>query len=411
MSTAIALTPDNARQELAGLPRIARLGLRVALQLRIGSLVIETPEGRRFVVNGSEPGPNAEVKIRTWSFIKRLLNGADVGVAESYMADEWSSPDVTTFLELFCRNRDATFDMLRGSPVFRMMTRLRHWLNRNTRKGSRRNISAHYDLGNAFYREWLDPSMTYSSALFEGGINDLEQAQRRKYASLAEETGIRPEHHVLEIGCGWGGFAEYVAGEIGARVTALTISREQFDFTSRRMQENGLAERVEVRLQDYRDETSLYDRIASIEMFEAVGERYWQTYFRKVAECLKAGGRAGLQIITIQDDLFEDYRRTPDFIQRHVFPGGMLPPPSALAELGERMGLQLGGQKIFGLDYARTLEEWRHRFWSAWPRIRPLGFDERFKRLWEFYFHYCEAGFRSGNIDVRQMIYVKGPAT
>lgn len=407
MSTAIALTPENARQALAGLPRLARLGMRVALNLKVGSLTIETPEGRLFLVQGQQPGPDAHVKILSWRFIRRLLSGSDVGVGESYMMGEWTSSDVTTFLELFCRNRDATADMLRGSPLFRMMIRVRHWLNRNTRTGSRRNISAHYDLGNAFYKEWLDPTMTYSSALYDGGVNDLEQAQRRKYRALAEETGINPDHHVLEIGCGWGGFAEYVAGEIGARVTALTISREQYDFACKRMQDGGLNDRVTVKLQDYRDETSQYDRIASIEMFEAVGEQFWQTYFQKVAGCLKAGGRAGLQIITIQDTLFDDYRRTPDFIQRHVFPGGMLPPPGVLADLGERTGLKLAAERIFGHDYARTLEEWRQRFRAAWPRISPLGFDDRFKRLWEFYFHYCEAGFRSGNIDVRQMIYVK----
>ncbi|WP_428696343.1 class I SAM-dependent methyltransferase [Stappia sp.] len=407
MSTAIALTPENARQALAGLPRLARLGMRVALNLKVGSLTIETPEGRLFLVQGQQPGPDAHVKILSWRFIRRLLSGSDVGVGESYMMGEWTSSDVTTFLELFCRNRDATADMLRGSPLFRMMIRVRHWLNRNTRTGSRRNISAHYDLGNAFYKEWLDPTMTYSSALYDGGVNDLEQAQRRKYRALAEETGINPDHHVLEIGCGWGGFAEYVAGEIGARVTALTISREQYDFACKRMQDGGLNDRVTVKLQDYRDETSQYDRVASIEMFEAVGEQFWQTYFQKVAGCLKAGGRAGLQIITIQDTLFDDYRRTPDFIQRHVFPGGMLPPPGVLADLGERTGLKLAAERIFGHDYARTLEEWRQRFRAAWPRISPLGFDDRFKRLWEFYFHYCEAGFRSGNIDVRQMIYVK----
>ncbi|GGE94004.1 class I SAM-dependent methyltransferase [Stappia taiwanensis] len=409
MSSAMLLTPDNARQALAGLPRLGKLSLRVAMGLRHGSLDITTPEGRRYLVRGAEPGPAADVTIHSWRFARRLISGADVGVGEAYMAGEWTSTDVTTFLELFCINRDATADLLRGTRVYRMMIRLRHWLNRNTRSGSRRNISSHYDLGNDFYREWLDPSMTYSSALFEGGINDLEQAQRRKYHSLVAETDIRPNHHVLEIGCGWGGFAEYVAREVGARVTALTISREQYDFACQRMQDNGLAEKVEIKLQDYRDETRQYDRIASIEMFEAVGESYWQTYFRQLSTCLKAGGRAGLQIITIQDRFFEDYRKTPDFIQRHVFPGGMLPPPGALAALGNHTGLELAAQKIFGHDYARTLEVWRQRFRDAWPRIRPLGFDERFKRLWEFYFHYCEAGFRSGNIDVRQMIYVKAP--
>ncbi|MBA5776438.1 class I SAM-dependent methyltransferase [Stappia sp. F7233] len=407
MPDAIVLDRDNARKHLKGLPRLARLGLSIALRLRYGSLTVTVPDGRTFRIPGKERGPDADLTIHHWGFARRLVDGGDIGVGESFMAGEWSSRDVTTFLELFCVNRDATIEAVSGRPLFRALTRLRHWLNRNTRTGSRRNISSHYDLGNAFYREWLDPSMTYSSALFEAGINDLEQAQKQKYRALADAAEIRPGDHVLEIGCGWGGFAEHVAREREAKVTALTISREQFDFARKRVFDAGLTERVTVKFQDYRDETGIYDRIASIEMFEAVGEQYWPAFFQKLGDCLKAGGRAGLQIITIQDQMFDDYRRTPDFIQRYIFPGGMLPPPGRLQELGRRIGLDLANQRVFGQDYARTLQEWRSRFAEAWPRISNLGFDDRFRRLWEFYLHYCEAGFRSGNIDVRQMVYVK----
>lgn len=407
LSSAIKVTPDNARQVLAGLPRIVRMGMRIVLGLEHGRLTITTPDGRCFLIEGKHPGPDGVVSVHDWRFVRMAVEGGDIGVGEAFMLGYWSSPDVTTFLELFCVNRDATEKKLQGSALFRIAISIRHWFNRNTRKGSRRNISAHYDLGNAFYREWLDPSMTYSSGLYEGRAATLEEAQAQKYKALAEAADIRPGHKVLEIGCGWGGFAEYAAREVGAHVKALTISREQFDYARERMFKAGLNDKVEVAFQDYRDERGVYDRIASIEMFEAVGREYWPTYFEKVATCLKPGGMAGLQIITIQDRMFADYARRPDFIQRYIFPGGMLPPPGKLTEIGGKTGLSLKAQKIFGEDYARTLAEWRDRFREAWPRISPLGFDERFKRLWEFYFHYCEAGFRAGNIDVRQMVYVK----
>jgi len=407
MTQLVIVSRDNAKQAMSGIPRMARMGFKILMKLQIGSLLVTVPDGRQYLFKGTEPGPAAEVVIHDWKFVNMVLQGGDVGVGEAFMAGYWSSPDTTTFLELFCINRDATLEALKGKPFARFMLGVRHWLNANTRKGSQRNISAHYDLGNAFYKEWLDPSMTYSSAIFDERTNDLEAAQQLKYASLVRETDIRPGHDVLEIGCGWGGFAEFVGKEVGANVKALTISREQYDYARERIFKAGLNEKVNVVFQDYRDERSTFDRIASIEMFEAVGERYWPTYFQQLSACLKPGGRAGLQIITIQDRMFEDYRSSPDFIQRHIFPGGMLPPPGKLAEIGKHLGLNLEEQKIFGQDYARTLAEWRMRFREAWPRISPLGFDERFKRLWEFYLHYCEAGFRSGNIDVRQMVYVK----
>lgn len=407
MTEPTILTADNARKSLTGLPRLTRAGLKMMLSLQYGSLLVTMPDGRAYQINGTEPGPDAVLEIHDWRFARKVIQGGDVGVGEAYMAGYWSSPDVTAFLELFCINRDATLEALKARPLVQLAFSVRHWLNSNTKRGSKRNISAHYDLGNAFYREWLDPSMTYSSAIFDETTKDLEAAQTLKYASLARETEISPDHQVLEIGCGWGGFAEFVGREIGARVKALTISQEQYDFARERIFKAGLNEKVDVCFQDYRDERGKFDRIASIEMFEAVGERYWPTYFRQLSECLKPGGRAGLQIITIQDRMFEDYRKGTDFIQRHIFPGGMLPPPGKLEEIGRTLGLDLKEQRIFGQDYARTLSEWRVRFRDAWPRIRPLGFDDRFKRLWEFYLHYCEAGFRAGNIDVRQMVYEK----
>lgn len=407
MSEPIVLTQDNFRKELKGTPRLARMAASLALKIRYGSLEVQFPNGRTYLIEGREIGPHGVLKIHNWRFFRMAVQAGDVGVGEAFMAGYWSSPDVTTFLEVFCINQESTLEALQGRPFSRFLLSIRHWLNSNTKRGSKRNISAHYDLGNAFYKEWLDPSMTYSSAIYSNETNNLEQAQAEKYASLVRQTGIGPDHRVLEIGCGWGGFAEHVAKTVGAHVRALTISREQYDYARERIFKAGLTEKVEVVFQDYRDERGVFDRIASIEMFEAVGEKYWPTYFEQLSRCLKPGGRAGLQIITIQDKMFEDYRRGTDFIQRYIFPGGMLPPPERLRDIGKSLGLDLEDQKIFGQDYARTLAEWRQRFRAAWPQIRPLGFDERFKRLWEFYLHYCEAGFRSGNIDVRQMVYVK----
>ncbi len=247
--------------------------------------------------------------------------------------------------------------------------------------------------------------MTYSSALYDGGANDLESAQTAKYRALARGMGIGPGDHVLEIGCGWGGFAEFAAREIGCRVTGLTISGEQHVYANERIARAGLTDKVDIKFQDYRDETGRYDRIASIEMFEAVGEKYWPVFFGKMKQCLNGGGTAGLQIITISEKSFPIYRRQPDFIQRYVFPGGMLPTPAILRALGEGHGLSFLREHVFPQDYARTLAEWRQRFRASWDRIRPMGFDERFKKLWEFYLHYCEAGFRAEYIDVRQVVF------
>ena len=391
-------TPD-----LSGLPYFLRLLMPVTARLKWGSVTLTLPDGRRVRVEGSESGKHAEIVIRDYRCFARLLRKANTGFAEGYLANEWDSPDLEAVLEVFARNADRMRELYEGRWWSKLADRALHLLNRNTRAGAKRNIHAHYDLGNKFYERWLDPSMTYSSAKFERPEQSLTEAQRNKYATLARRIGLKPEHSLLEIGCGWGGFAEFAAKEIGCKVTGITISREQHDFAKRRLQAAGLADRTEIRLQDYRDTDGIFDRIASIEMFEAVGEEYWPAFFGKVRGLLAPGGIAGLQIITIDERYFSAYRRSVDFIQKYVFPGGMLPSPTVLRAHVEEAGLEWRDNATFGLDYARTLSVWRDRFQSAWGDIRTMGFDERFKRLWNYYLSYCEAGFRAGAIDVTQI--------
>jgi cyclopropane-fatty-acyl-phospholipid synthase len=294
-----------------------------------------------------------------------------------------------------------------GNPCMALVNLIQHALRTNSRLGSKKNIHAHYDLGNAFYSRWLDPTMTYSAAIYEKPGELLAEAQNRKYQALCAGMALHPDHHVLEIGCGWGGFAEFAAKEVGAKVTAITISEEQFRFAKERMFKEGLNERADIRLIDYRDVDGQFDRVASIEMFEAVGEKYWPTYFDKIRESLPAGGIAGLQIITIKDELFDHYRRTPDFIQKYIFPGGMLPSEERLKAETDRAGLSWAGINRFGQNYADTLAEWGDRFEAAWDEIKHLGFDERFRKLWKFYLSYCEAGFRTERTDVVQLNLAK----
>lgn len=363
-----------------------------------GNLDIILPNGTPFEIRGREPGPHGVLKVNDFRFLRRVLSAGDVGFADGYVAGEWDTPDLPDLLEVFTLNIDRLTRFFIGNPFMQMMSRLLHSFNRNTKEGSRRNIFAHYDLGNAFYSEWLDATMTYSSALFKG-TEDLERAQTAKYAALARLVDLKPGQHVLEIGCGWGGFAEYAA-KLGARATCLTISPSQHDYAVERMQRLGLSDQVEIKLLDYRDVTGQYDAIVSIEMFEAVGMEYWDTYFRKVSDCLKPGGKAALQIITIRDELFEDYRQRPDFIQRYIFPGGMLPSPSKLRSHSAKAGLSVLSDQSFGHDYARTLNMWARRFDAAWAEGRISGFDEAFRKMWLFYLAYCEAGFRTERTDV-----------
>ena len=372
-----------------------------------GELQIVLPHGDAIRLVGSEPGPTAHLAVKDFRFTRRVLASGAIGLAEGYMAGEWDTPDLSRLLEVLSLNFDRLQKLVEGQPVMRLVNGLLHLMRRNTREGSRRNIHAHYDLGEAFYGKWLDPSMTYSSAVFSTPEASLQAAQEAKYAALAQSMGVTPDHHVLEIGCGWGGFAEHVAGRIGARLTGITISKAQYDYACKRMFDQGLNERADIQLMDYRDVRGSFDRVASIEMFEAVGEAYWPTYFAKVAEVLKPGGRAGLQIITIQDELFAHYRTHTDFIQKYVFPGGMLPSESRLMQEIDTAGLTWSSAARYGQDYANTLAQWGDRFQAAWKAITELGFDERFRRLWMFYLSYCEAGFRTGRTDVLQVSLLK----
>ncbi len=371
--------------------------------LDCGALTIHLPNGATRIMRGALPGPEATLVINSYKFAWAILLNGHLGAADAYLAGYWESPDVEAVLHLFANNAAVFTGPMKGFSLPLLAQRLFHFLHRNDRSGAKRNIHYHYDLGNSFYSRWLDPTMTYSSARFEKPNDELDIAQENKYRSLASRMNLQPDHTLLEIGCGWGGFAEFAAREIGCKVTGLTISQEQFDFATARMIDKGLSDRVEIRFQDYRDTQDKFDRVASIEMFGAVGEEYWPAYFSKIHDVLKPGGIAGLQIITIDEGSFEAYRKSVDFIQRYIFPGGMLPSPTALKEQISKAGLAWKDNIEFGLDYAETLARWRVRFLDAWPEIRSLGFDDRFRRMWEYYLAYSEAGFRSGNIDVTQL--------
>ncbi len=407
MTETIKASAQTLRQ-LKGVPASMRIAGFLLLKTKSGRLAFELTDGRTIVFDQGKPGPQAFVQIHDYRFVQRALAGGDVGFAEAYMDGDWSTPDLTAVLEFFSENFEAAGKLAVGGWFVRWANMLRHLFNRNSKEGAQRNIMAHYDLGNDFYQEWLDPSMTYSSALFNNPNMSLEQGQHAKYSAICDQINAREGSSILEIGCGWGGFAEHAAKYRGANVTCLTISPSQRDWALARMQREGLNERVDIRLQDYRDHKGQYDGIASIEMFEAVGERYWPRYFAKLAEALKAGGRAALQIITIADDLFPKYRKRADFIQRYIFPGGMLPSEAVLQPQFEQAGLTPVGANYFGQDYARTLKEWSKSFNEKWDNtIAPQGFEDAFRRMWNFYLSYCEAGFRNGRINVGHFALAK----
>ncbi|KPP88033.1 MAG: cyclopropane-fatty-acyl-phospholipid synthase [Rhodobacteraceae bacterium HLUCCA08] len=403
----MALTTTDGQ---SGLPRYFAAAFRMLQRTECGRLDLVLPDGRRFRVEGAAPGHLAELDIHDADLFARLIREGDLGFCEAYVEGGWSTPDLQAFLDFIHDNEDALFDSFPGQSVLRAYERLRHWLRRNTRAQARRNIAAHYDLGNEFYRLWLDDSMTYSSALFDDGQQSLEAAQRAKYAAMVDALKVQPGDHVLEIGCGWGGFAEYAAAERGLRVTGLTISREQLIYARQRIEKAGLSDRVELKLQDYRDETGRYDGIASIEMFEAVGERYWPTFFAQLRARLNPAARACLQIITVQDARWDTYRKGVDFIQKYIFPGGMLPSPTALRDQIARAGLRVESSREFGESYSRTLRLWHDTFNARWDEIADLGFDDRFRRMWNFYLTSCAATFHGGNCDVTQITVTRAGA-
>ena len=373
-------------------------------RIQFGSISLTTPDGTVHEFSAAGQGPSADLHLHNMEAVSRMLRDGKMGFCEAVMDGHATSRDMATLIELAVLHDEYIETNLQAGLLRRWGLKLFHMLRQNSKAGSAKNISYHYDLGNDFYSAWLDPTMTYSSAVFAEGDDDLSSAQLNKYKHLAQLADIQPGDHVLEIGCGWGGFAKYVTTQIGAHVTGITISKEQYAYAQQALEKAGVADKVDLKLIDYRDLKGRFDKIVSIEMFEAVGQAYWPVYFKTISNLLKPGGRAAIQSITIEHNAFEAYRSNPDFIQRYIFPGGMLPSMELLEAPVSDAGLQLVEDHGYALHYARTLAEWRDRFQAAWPDLATGKFDTRFKRMWELYLSYCEGGFRAGMIDVKQML-------
>ena len=394
----------------ADVPAVARTGLRLLQSLRVGSLQVELPNGSTLRCGpGAAQGLSASLRLNNWQVFDAALRSGDIGVAESYIRQDWSTPHLADLLRLLIANREALSSMVYGAWWGRLAYRLRHLLRRNTKANSRKNIHAHYDLGNSFYQLWLDPSMNYSSASFEGDLQgDFTQAQNAKVRRALRSANVQRHDRVLEIGCGWGALAQMAAQEFDADVVGVTLSTEQLAYGVQRMQEAGVQERVDLRLQDYRDiQDGPFDAICSIEMIEAVGQAYWPTYFGHVHRLLRTGGRACIQAIVIDDQLFDRYVQGTDFIQQYIFPGGCLPSPARIHAEAAKAGLRVQDSFAFGQDYAETLRRWHQSFVQQRQQVLRQGFDQPFLRTWEFYLAYCEAAFSMRNIDVVQYTLVK----
>jgi len=361
-----------------------------------GKLEIVTPEGQTHIFEGQQKGETARIELRDWRVVSNMMRKGDIGFAEDYRAGLWDSDDLIAITTLGLRNRQAMGQMVSGHQMFRMIAKLSYLLRLNTVKGSKKNIHAHYDLGNDFYDLWLDPTMTYSAAIFEGD-DDLKSAQNRKYDRILNRLNGN-SGRIMEIGCGWGGFAERALAAGDFDLTGVTLSEQQHEFATQR-----LGNKADIRLEDYRHQNGKFDHIVSIEMFEAVGERYWATYFEKVKNMLSQNGKAMIQTITMNEKDFPRYRQGGDFIRSYIFPGGMLPSPSRFKEEAAKAGLRIADQYHFGLDYARTLQIWLDQFDAKIPEIKALGYDDGFIRLWRFYLAACAAGFRTGRTDVMQV--------
>lgn len=379
---------------------VGRLLMSLLRDVRYGHVKISLPSGQIVEKYGAEPGPEAVINMRRWRLLPRLILAGDIGFAESYLDEDWTTPDLTAVIRFAAKNIEALAPAIEGSTTMRLFNRTKHLLNANTKHGSRRNIEAHYDLGNDFYSQWLDPTMLYSSGIFDDSTYTLEAAQQKKLEQVLKNLALDPNQSVLEIGCGWGALSVFMAARANAKVTGITLSPSQLAWARQTAANAGVTELVDLRLEDYRDLKGQFDRIVSIEMFEAVGEAYWLEYFATLKRCLRPGGKAVLQVISIDEKRFDAYRRGSDFIQKYVFPGGFLPSDPALEEAVAKAGFRLAAREHFGQSYARTLLEWRTRFHARWPTIAALGFDERFRRLWHYYLCYCEAGFEEGSIDV-----------
>ncbi|MGV8936594.1 MAG: class I SAM-dependent methyltransferase [Allorhizobium sp.] len=406
---------SHAEQGLSRFPSRSRplwqkVMCRWADRIALGRLTLHFPDGNTHVADGKTDGPAVILRLHNSKPFYRLLTAGKLGFSQSYLDGDWDTPDLGALLGFALANEDRLSRVMGASTLLGKLAYLRHRLRRNSRRGSRRNIAFHYDLGNDFYRLWLDETMTYSSALYQKPDLSLAEAQHAKYQRIIDELAIGPDDHILEIGCGWGGFAEQAIAATGCRVTGLTLSREQADFARNRLSNAGLSERADIRLEDYRDCRGQFDKIVSIEMFEAVGEENWPVYFDTLRQRMAPGGRAMLQSITIAEDQFDDYRRNADFIQTYVFPGGMLPSVTVFESEASAAGLEVRERFAFGRDYDTTLIAWDHAFTAHWPKVMALGFDERFYRMWRYYLNYCAVGFRSGRIDVVQFLLEKPAA-
>ena len=392
------------------MPLAARRVLPLLQKLQHGRLHLRLPDGSESVYGHSDQ-PSASLVVHDWGVFAAAMRSGDIGFAESFIAGEWETPDLCALLRVFIANRNALENVIYGHWWGQLAHRLRHWLNRNTRSNSRKNIHAHYDLGNAFYSLWLDPTMNYSSAWFDGNpMLPMDQAQDAKVRRALRMVNLTPGHNqrLLEIGCGWGALAEMATREWGVDFTGVTLSDQQLAHAQKRLTDQGLGAQAQFRLQDYRDISDpAFDAICSIEMIEAVGQAFWPTYFETVARLLKPGGRACIQSIVIADSYFDRYVRGTDFIQQYIFPGGCLPSPSAFRQQAQAAGLRVVDEFAFGLDYAHTLRLWRERFMQVKPQVLALGFDERFVRIWQFYLAYCEAAFMEANTDVVQYTLIK----
>lgn len=373
-------------------------------RIEAGELRAVFPSNFQKVYSGGQVGPTADIQINSWKLVPRLLLSGDMGLAESFLSGEWETSNLTQLILLGDINQRALGNAVTPSKFINLIEKLRHRRRDNSKRGSRRNIAAHYDLGNEFYSHWLDNSMSYSSALFTNFGEELEVGQNRKYQRLAKALKLKKGDQVLEIGCGWGGFAEIAAKEYKCNVVGITLSNEQAKFAQRRMQENQLSNLVDIRIEDYRDVQGSFDKIVSIEMFEAVGEEHWRNYFETIKNRLKPGGLAGIQSITIANEFFETYKRRPDFIQKYIFPGGILPSEDKLNNAVSSAGLKILDDYYFGKSYAETLRRWQSTFEQKWDDIKNLGFDEKFQKMWRYYLSYCEAGFETGHINVGQFL-------
>ena len=376
-------------------------------QLSYGSINVQYPNGENILYCGTNKGPEANIRLFNYKLVKDIIIKGNIGFGESYINKNFTTSNLSDLIEVAVLNKNSFKKFEKGNIFYSFIQQIFHYRNHNSKTNSVDNITHHYDLGNDFYKYWLDETMSYSSALYDERSLELKDAQVNKYQRLLSLIKPSNKSKILEIGCGWGGLASYLVKKTNAHVTTLTISKKQYEHVSKMIYEEGLQENIKVELKDYRDVNTKFDSIVSVEMFEAVGEKYWPIFFNKLKTNLNNGGNAALQVITISDELFSDYKKKPDFIQRHIFPGGMLPSKKIFRNLVLSENLKLEDEYSFGTSYAKTLKEWNKRFQYYWPEIAKNGFNDFFKRKWEYYLSYCEGGFKGKSIDISQFLITK----